>query len=432
MATRSILHLTPHLGGGVGKAVSGMIGQSVRAEADRLHRVICFERPEKTQFVARADQAGADIAFCPDEAALAEAVAATDIVQLEFWNHPAIPKMLCTTPLPPMRLLVWCHVSGLHHPKLPAGLIDIADRILFTSACSYEGEEVKEWVAAGHGDRLGVVSSGGGLGSLPPPGERTGGALRAGYLGSLNFSKLHPDFVSFAAAIRQDGFRVRMIGDETNRAELERQCRATGKPDLLEFLGYRPDVAAELADLDVLIYLLNPTHYGTAENALIEAMAMDVVPIVLPNAAERHIVTDRQTGLMIRTPDELAAAIEWLETHPEERHAMGQRAAAFAREQFRQDRMEQDFSRHYEALMQRPKRAIPFSKAFGDTPADWFLAFQRQAAEFGDDGSIPQTGALQRHGLIERSKGSAFHFLHHFPEDLRLKRWTASLTRQEP
>jgi L-malate glycosyltransferase len=424
-----VLHLTPHLGGGVGKAVSGLVARSVRGEADRQHRVICFERPEKTQFVAQAEQAGIDISFCPDRTALAEAIAAADIVQLEFWNHPTTPQTLCSAPLPPMRLLVWSHVSGLHHPRLPAGLIDVADKILFTSACSFEAEEVKEWVAAGWGDRLGVVSSGGGLETLPGPDRRAG--TKAGYLGSLNFSKLHPDFVSFAAAVRRDGFKIRMIGDETNRTELERQCRAMGKPELLDFRGYRPDIAAELSELGVLIYLLNPTHYGTAENALIEAMAMGIVPIVLPNAAERHIVTDRQTGLTVRSPGELAAAIDWLEAHPEERQAIGDRAAAFAREQFRHDRMEQAFSRHYEALMSVPKRTVRFATAFGDTPADWFLAFQRGAAEFRDDGSIPPADALQRHGLIERSKGSAFHFLRHFPDDPRLKRWAETLAHQE-
>lgn len=421
-----VLHITPHLGGGVGKAVSGLIAQSARIEADRRHRIICFERPEKTQFVAQVEQAGGDISFCPNGTALADAIRDADIVQLEFWNHPATPKMLCSAPLPPMRLLVWSHVSGLHHPKLPPGLIDLADRILFTSACSFEAPEVKEWVAAGREDRLGVVSSGGGLEHLPRA-EASHHSLKAGYLGSLNFSKLHPDFVSFAAML--DG-SVRMIGDETNRAELEERCRAAGKPDLLDFRGYRPDVAAELSELDILLYLLNPTHYGTAENALIEAMAMGIIPIVLPNAAERHIVTDRRTGLVVRTPGELAAAIGWLETHPEERRAIGDRAAAFAREQFRHDRMEQAFSRHYAAAMQAPKRAIPFAEAFGSTPADWFLAFQRRAGEFGDDGSIPETDALQRHGLIERSKGSAFHFLRYFPEDPRLNRWADTLAHR--
>lgn len=421
-----VLHLTPHMGGGVGKAISGLVAEAGAYD----HRIVCLEQPEKSQFVEKAREGGCAPIFCPDPAALDDEIAAADIVQLEFWNHPATVAMLCSRPLPAMRLLVWCHISGLHQPAIPAGLLRAAAKFLFTSDCSLEAESVRAFRESGAASGLGVVSSGGGLDELPPPRPRlTAGPLTAGYLGSLNYAKLHPDFVSFAAAVAQPGFSVRMIGDETNRADLERQCREIGRADLLEFRGYRADVAAELADLDVLVYLLNPTHYGTAENALIEAMAMGIVPVVLANSAERHIVEDGRTGMLVADPASFAAAMAWLADHPEERAAMGSRAAAFVREQFSYHRMAGLFSTHYDVLLRRPKEEISFRPIFGDTPAQWFRAFQPDGTAFRDDGTVSPPDGMALFGVMEQSKGSVFHFGRSFPEDSLLRQWGADLVR---
>lgn len=423
-----ILHLTPHLGGGVGKAVSGLVEASTQIYAPHEHAVICLERPEKTKAVETIERCGSPVMLCPDEDELRREIERADIVQLEFWNHPATVGFLCTRPLPPMRLLIWSHVSGLYAPRLPPDLIRVAQRILFTSACSFEADEVRAWLSSKDADKLAVVSSGGGLDTLPAPTRSaTDRPLAAGYLGSLNPAKLHSDFVACAAAVRLAGFVIRMIGDEMNRSELERQCRAARKPDLLEFRGYTTEVASELAQLDVLIYLLNPTHYGTAENALLEAMAMGVVPIVLNNACERHIVENKQTGMVLECPADLADAMDWLASHPEERRAMGQRAADFVRRCFRYESMARAFSTHYAALMTESKQTASFAPVFGQTPAQWYRTFYRDGSIFRDDGTVRLPEGMDRHGLFERSKGSVFHFLQYFPDDPLLGRWAQSL-----
>lgn len=422
-----ILHITPHLGGGVGKALAGLVEQDGRLGAGIEHQILCLESPEKSQFVEKVRRAGCKLKLCPSQSELLEAIREADVVQLEFWNHPATVRALCSVPLPEMRLLVWCHVSGLHYPIIPPGLLSVAHKFLFTSECSFAAEEVKR-LAPRVPANLGVVSSGGGLAALPPPriNARKGG-LHAGYIGSLNFAKLHPDFVSFLAAVRDPGLRIRLIGDETNRAILEEQCRRVERPDLLEFRGYATDVAAELAELDILVYLLNPNHYGTAENALLEAMAMDVVPVVLDNPAERCIVEDRRTGLVVRTPGELADTLGWLTAHNEERLEMGRRAATTVRERYTYERMVSAFNIHYGELMRKPKTCVPFGSVFGAGPADWFRAFYRDASVFSDSGAVHIPAGQPSHALFERTKGSVFHFLDYFPDDTRLQRWATGL-----
>lgn len=415
-----IVHITPHLGGGVGKAVSGLIKESLRSGLHE-HTVVCLEHPEKTQFSAILERENCRLHYCPSPDRLADEIQAADIVQLEFWNHPATTAALCTHPLPPMRLLVWCHISGLHFPKVPGNLLATAGRFLFTSACSLGAWPTKP----PHTD---VVSSGGGMDELPPvPIRPSRRPLSAGYIGTLNFSKLHPEFVGFADAVQNPAFRIRMIGDEINREILEDECRRRGRPNLLQFCGYRPEVAAELAQLDILVYLLNPLHYGTAENTLLEAMAMGVVPIVLDNPAERHIVRDGQTGLIVRTREELANAVTWLEAHPQERVRIGTAAAETVRARHTYRRMGADFRKNYASLLEDAKQSIDFRAIFGHSPAHWFLAFQPENSPFLPDGSIAMPDDLRRHALLERTKGSVLHFHGYFPSDQLLSSWARNV-----
>ncbi|OQW92803.1 MAG: hypothetical protein BWK78_00520 [Thiotrichaceae bacterium IS1] len=420
-----ILHITPHMGGGVGKALSGLVGQATQSSPGFEHRIICLESPQKSQFVQKAIDVGCKLTCCPSASELFEAIEQADIVQLEFWNHPAMLRALCSGPLPAMRLLIWCHVSGLYYPSIPSRLLTEAHQFLFTSPCSFEAIEVRNLEPSVR-DRLGVVSSGGGFDTLPLPRSMSREELKVGYIGSLNFAKLHPEVVTFLAAVRMPEFCLRLIGDETNKVVLEKQCRLLGRPNLLEFRGYTTDIATELGDLDILVYLLNPKHYGTAENALLEAMAMGIVPIVLDNPAERYIVDNFQTGLVVHSPEELADTVDWLTTHRDEQLAMGQRAAIKVREGYTYKQIDSAFNSYYCNLMRQSKFFVEFNDIFGYEPADWFRAFYRNSVVFSDNGTVHVPLDQSCYALLERTKGSVFHFLDYFPSDARLKDWATN------
>ncbi|NJA06638.1 glycosyltransferase family 4 protein [Methylococcaceae bacterium WWC4] len=422
-----VLHITPHLGGGVGKALSGLARQAAGENAGVSHRFICLEALEKTQFVEAITSLGDPnfaVEVCPSPDRLRVAMAEADIVQFEFWNHPLLPKYLCEAELPPHRALFWCHISGLGNPRIPAGLAAIADRWVFTSACSLDNPVFAD-LSDAERQSLGVVSSAG-LADLPPLPQRLGRPPRLGYVGTLNFAKLHPRFVEFLAAVPLADLRVKLLGDIANRAQLQARCIAAGRPELLEFAGYSEDIVAELAELDILVYLLNPLHYGTAENALIEAMAMGVVPIVLDNPAERRIVTHGQTGLVVNGPADFAEALSDLINQPERRRALAQQAAEFARTRYTFAEMTAGLNTHYLDLMNAEKRQPAYAAVFGNRPCDWFKAFQNPNGPYADDGSIP-AGADLAHGDFERSKGSVFHFLKYFPDNPRLRSWSRAL-----
>lgn len=406
-----VAHITPHLGGGVGKALSSLIQRAAAAGSAVRHVVLCLEEPRKRQAVDAILATGCPVMIEPSIAEATAALAEADIVQLEFWNHPEIPRLLCAMEPVPMRLLVWCHISGLHTPQIPYGLLATDAVIVFTSVCSLENPLIRQ-----SAKEFPVVSSGC-VDDLPAWRERSAPpGLRVGYVGTLHFTKLHPNFVDFLASLPDEASPVHLYGDALNQEILESRCAALGRPGLLRFHGHVTDIAGALAGLDVLAYLLAPHHYGTAENALIEAMAMGVVPIVLDNPAERAIVAGGDTGYVVRDKQGFQATLRSLLADSQGRLAMGRRAADSVRERFTAERMTAGLSAQYRALMLEKKRVFRFREIFGPTPGAWFSSFQPEG--------IPDP---VQPGAIERSKGSVHHFLAKFPDDPDLRRWATFL-----
>lgn len=422
-----VLHMTPHMGGGVGKVLAGLAGGARRNESSFRHRILCLEKPEKSLFIDQAKDAGAVVVDGTDASVLAHEVCNADIVQIEFWNHPTIVRALSSIKWPAVRLLLWSHVSGLHFPAFPKSLTRAVDRLVFTSPCSLEGPEVQQWLAAGLAT-FDVISSAGGLDGLTPS-ESVGpkAEIRMGYIGSLNYSKLHPDVGSFLAAMPDGLGPLHFYGDRLNEADLLARAAAAGRPDLFNFHGFVDDVPAVLADLDVLVYLLNPFHYGTAENALVEAMAAGVVPVVFGNPAERHIVKDGETGFVVNTPLELSKVMAKLNEDRSMLKRMSLQASSDAHERFNYRAMAAAFDKHYQDMIVVDKRQPDFQGVFGASPSDWFLAFVRDNAIFSGDGQVQVPSGHLRHAFFEQTKGSVYHFLKNNPDDPLLKAWAENL-----
>src|SRR3972149_2158160 len=178
-----VLHLTAHLGGGVGKALDGLVARAIDSGAGVRHAVVCLEEPAKPQFIDRIRQNGCQVTVSPALEGLEELIGETDILQLEWWNHPATIGSLCNLRSCDVRLVVWSHVSGLYNPIIPRALIGAAHVTLFTSACSLAAKEVASW-PPGLRDRIGVVPSGGGFAGRPDSSAQVRqDELAMGYIG---------------------------------------------------------------------------------------------------------------------------------------------------------------------------------------------------------------------------------------------------------
>lgn len=416
----------------MGKVLANLAAESRRRQDGITHTVACLEKVEKTQFVEQVQAHGGEVLISPSREVLEQHISGADIVQLEWWHHPIVAGWMCSGNWPPMRLVVWSHVSGLHPPEIPPAFVGVPHRFLFTSPCSLDHPALAA-LKTTLGERMGVVVSSGGFAELPSyVVRRPGQSLRVGYIGTLNFSKMHPKIVDFVAAVRLPKFRLSLVGDPTTGDRLLTEATAKGCAERFELRGYQSNIAKELENCDVLAYVLNPLHYGTAENALLEAMAMGVVPIVLNNPAERHLVQHMETGLVVTGPEEFADALGWLATHQAERARLSANAASTVRTTFSIERTADGLWRHYEAVLGQNKRTFDFRPVFGRDPADWFRSCQgSEVWRFCDDANTKQIVGRGPEFLYEKTKSSVFHYQNVFPTDARLARWAQSLDAEQ-
>ena len=424
---REVLHITTHMGGGVGKVLSGLLAAFAAEGGDR-HELLLLEEPEKRNFFDLLAEAGVAAHVEQDAAKIAEAMARAGIVQLEWWHHPRMVRFLLELPPVPARLVLWAHVSGAFYPWLPPAFLRVPQRFVFTSAYSYENPF---WDAAQHTwakEHAAMVNSVGDFSAEEPHHEAHAG-FSVGYVGTLSYAKLHPDFVRFCARVKDiRGVFFRLVGDAENEARIRRDAAPFGLAEQLSFAGYVTDVTAELRRMDVFAYLLNPQHFGTTENVLLEAMNAGLAVVALDQCAEKHLVRHGETGLLVRTPEEFEQALCRLYAHPEERARLGRNARRYIEENFSVGRTAAHLNAVYDAVMKMGKTMCDFT-GMGKDPHEVFLNFLPPPLREGfAQGSVPKE---LPEILLGESKSSVRHFARIFLEDEMLCGWAREIVQRK-
>ncbi|ORE89942.1 glycosyltransferase [Aurantimonas sp. 22II-16-19i] len=410
-----VTHLAPHLGGGVGKAHAALAEARREQGNAEQHRFVLLETPQDGRFADQILATGAEVIVQPAPDALRRLVAAADILQVEWWSHPRLYECLARAELPPHRLLLWTHVSGLAPPVIPADLVALARVTAFTSACSFEAANLKPLIAA-RPQAFAVANSGFGFDAIPKRPSVAGQPLRFGLVGTLDFAKLHPRFFDAIDGAACD-IGVRLFGHCDPGGAVAARAAAMRQPSRVMFEGHTDDPAAALAGLDVFVHLLAPGHYGTGENALIEAMSLGLCPLVLDNPAERAIVTHQETGIVAASIAEAAGWLDWMAGHPGAVASLGAEAARRVARTHRPAASLSVFRDIQTRAMAAPKRARDYAGALGDTPAAWFAASLGGVSATGPGEAVPGAGSLF---AATPAKGSLAHFRRCFPDDAAL------------
>ncbi len=408
-----LLHVTPHLGGGVGKAHAALRG----ALAEEIEQTfVLLEEPRDRRFADAIVQSGARVFIAQNLDHVAQLAGEADIVQFEFWNHPRLFECLARCPFPAMRSVFWSHISGVHRPLIPHALIETAMRFVFTTEASLDCASVAHLSAEAQ-SRLAVINSGFGF----PDAERHAPARERqpviAYLGTVDFVKMHPGFFEALDRLAGDDVRVSVWGAFDPAGRVAARAQAMRHPGRVIFHGQTDDPRAALAAADIFFYPLRDDHYGTAENALIEAMSLGLVPVVMDNPAEMAIVRDRETGFVARSVEECTPLIQMLLAAPDLRRDIGRNAANAVAEARTPQRSALDFMVVWLGLLSKSPKLFDFRTVLGDTPADWFLATQ-----------VSSEIAARPHnwvGTQQASKGSLAHFESVFAGDASLARLRA-------
>ncbi|SOE18494.1 glycosyl transferase family 1 [Hoeflea halophila] len=394
-----IVHITPHLGGGVGKAHASLCAADPDAAG---HHYVLLEEPRDRRYLEQVLKAGAQVSLAGDDDRLRGLMAAADIVQFEWWNHPLMCGLLAGPPLPAMRPVFWSHVSGVSAPFIPPGLIEAADRFVFTSACSRLAPNLE----ARHLARTEVINSGfchdepGLPGSY---GTRTG----ISYLGTIDFTKMSPAMMQVIDRLDSDDVGVDVWGGVASDSPVHAAIAAMANPGRFRLRGHSDDPVAALSQSSIFLYLLQPFHFGTAENALVEAMSLGCVPLVFANPCELAIVRDGETGLVARSVDHAVEQLSWMLEHPDEVSRIGVKAREEVRRLKTPVRSVAAFRSVWEAELQQPKRIADFAAALGPTPRNWHEAL---------NGGAPTTREASPQVSQSASKGSLAHFRAWYPD----------------
>ena len=418
-----ILHILDQLSGaGPTRSLIALAKYQARLGYAYQHRVATLQREAYPMALIDAKRAGLEILRAPAPAALADAIAGADIVQLSFWNNPNIYAFLRQN-WPEMRLLLWFTISGDRAPQvISPKLAHFADCCVATSPGTLDlpalhGAARRELVDAPTDfDRFASVR----------PQPHTG--FNVGYVGTVNFGKMHPEFVAMSAAVDVPGVRFILCG---GRGEVQEQAVQSGAGARFEFRGFVENVGAVLNILDVFGYPLCEDTYATSEKSLQEARFVGIPPVVFPHGGVQYLVQDGETGLVVRTPAEYTQAVEYLYRRPDERARMGANARSFVQAHFAPDTTARRFDDIYRELLAQPKRARAWG-AGGESPAQQFAeALGPAAGDFVTSMSATDLEICRAADariaaaspLLSGGEGGIIHYRNTFPQDGWLRYW---------
>ena len=173
-----------------------------------------------------------------------------------------------------------------------------------------------------------------------------------GAVGRLHPVKGHRVLVQAAPRIRErcPQAQIVIVGDGELRGELEAQARSLGVADVVRFLGFRRDVARQLAGMDVLVL---PSIEEAIGRVLAEAHAVGLPAVASRVGGTGEIVRDGVSGYLVSPGDATALAdrVVDLVLDPDRARTFGEAGRADVRARFGEAKMITDTLEVYEGLL---------------------------------------------------------------------------------
>ena len=135
-----VLHITPHLNGGLGRVLLSTLKFSKKASAAFAHEIVITDEKHLTPASLHLFAENSDsLHVGKSDVFIKEKTNQAGIVQIEWWNHPLIYHFLVGAPLPPSRVVLCSHVAGLTRPNIiTESVVEFSDVFLAPSkATSY-------------------------------------------------------------------------------------------------------------------------------------------------------------------------------------------------------------------------------------------------------------------------------------------------------
>jgi N-acetyl-alpha-D-glucosaminyl L-malate synthase BshA len=167
------------------------------------------------------------------------------------------------------------------------------------------------------------------------------------------------DCVEILARVLKKGISTRlvMVGDGSERTNVEHVARCLGVHEKCIFVGKQPNIVDYLSAADVLLLPSEQESFGLAA---LEAMACEVPVIASRVGGVPEVVTDGETGFLSEVGDleKMAEDAARLLTDASLRREMGKRARESAVSRYRTDIVIPRYIEFYERVLARKSKAV--------------------------------------------------------------------------
>lgn len=421
------------------------------------HRLISLQTPVPS-IVDMAKKAGMIVLNPPDQASIMQEMESADIVHIHYWNHPQMQEFL-RSEFPAMRLLTWFHVAGDKPPQIiTQELVGYSDFAIPCNPYSYELPVFQNLSPEVRLKKVGMVYDAADFERVSDIQPKPHDTFNVGYIGSVSFSKMHPNYVPMSAQVNIPNVQFIVCGSGMEDY-LRQQAQQLGATQRFDFRGYVEDIKSVIENLDVYGYPLCEDTYAAGELNLQEVMYAGVPPVVFPYGGIKRLVIDNYTGLIVYSELEYKHAIEYLYHHPEERARLGLNAKEYAQQIFGAKNAAKDLNLIYERLIKYPKRirewgisldesllyqpvslqdltgepeqysgAKLFIQSLGDTAPEFTVSMTSQTIEelFEAEQKIARSSLL-----LSRGEGSIFQYRNAYQNDPYLRLWTGLVMQHQ-
>ena len=350
-----VLHVIEYLDKG-GATRAALATAKYSSKIGPFEHSIVSLKPASPEALELAKESNIHVYESPSITHLDSLIDDADIVQIEYWNAPAINKFLHTS-LPPHRLAIWFHVAGFSPPQvIHQELFNLADVAIAVTPRTLDEHPVfqssEEPIDA---SKRALVIAPTDFDRLRNIELKQHEGFNVGYIGTVDFVKMHREFIPMSARIEVPEAKFIVCGDGIQNELLE-QARALHAEDRFDFRGYVEDIASVIEILDVYGYPLCEDTYAAAELVLQEVMYAGVPPIAFPHGGIKGLIQHNRTGLIVTSAEDYRRAIEYLYYNPVEKKRLGVNAAAYARAHFGARNAARSMNSVYEQLLQTPKQ----------------------------------------------------------------------------
>ena len=413
-----LLYITAHLGGGAGKAISGI---TKNTSYKCKNTIVLLEKPVEEKYSQVCKACGADLITEPSYEEIIKLAEDADAVIFNWWAHPLTVDLIRKLGKAKTRLVLWSHINGLQYPVLTSDFLLQFEGLLFTSPCSAKNSCFSE------SDKNLILQKSAsvyGTGDFRPVNNsfktdyETGKEIRIGYIGTLDFAKLNSDFPRICFEIKRRVPKVRFVlcGKYSEDFINNFFSEYSDLNGCIEFTGYINDPEKYLLSFDIFCYPLSENNYATTENALLEAMAAGLPVIVLDNPPEREIVENDITGSVASDVNDFIEKCIILCGDADKRKILGMSARRSVIDKYDADVNADSFITAVENSLSSDKRGHDFDKLIGSDIFENFLYFTGEDKEkilrlfAGADVHLPEI-------YYSFSKSSPMHYTDYFRND---------------